>query len=357
MGKKRTIFLTGATGLVGSHLLKILLQNGHKVFCLARSKKDKSAKERVEEVLKFWDEKVLTENVNDLVVLAGDITKKNLGLNKEAIDLLKNEIEEVFHCAAVTDVNWPLEKIREVNVEGTRKVLDLSADWAQGGRLKKVNHISTAYVCGDYEGVFNEDDLDVGQKFDTTYEQSKFEAEKVVGEYRGKGLWVDIFRPSLIVGDSQTGKTFQFKHIYQFFSLCGLKIFDSVPLLDSRINLVPINFVSSALSTISFHGRCENRNYHLVSDKFVSVKDTIDIAGKLMGFRPPNLVTLGEFDSSLLTPAQRMILRNGIFSVNFRVRLDAHFINEFLKRYSFFIPEFENELLLRKVIKYFVHNK
>ena len=64
--KKTTIFLTGATGLIGSYLLKILLNNGHKVFCLARTKKNKPAKQRVTDILKFWDEKVLSDNFNNL---------------------------------------------------------------------------------------------------------------------------------------------------------------------------------------------------------------------------------------------------------------------------------------------------
>ncbi|MBI5208225.1 MAG: SDR family oxidoreductase [Candidatus Firestonebacteria bacterium] len=155
----KTIFLTGATGLVGSYLLKTFLKNNYKVYALARSKDNRNARERVFEVLKFWDKNVLLKKSNNLIVLEGDITRKNLGLDKPNVDLLKREVEEIFHCAAETKFNAPLKEIRKINVEGTMNVLELAVKCSKNGILKKVNHISTAYVCGDYKGVFKEDKL------------------------------------------------------------------------------------------------------------------------------------------------------------------------------------------------------
>jgi len=247
MTHKPTIFLTGATGLVGSYLLKILLQNGHKVYCLARSKDNKSAKQRVVDILNFWDKKVYPKYRRKLIVLEGDIAKKDLGLSRSNRDLLKKGIEEIFHSAAVTDINWPLNKIRKINVGGTKNVLDFAVKCK---KLKKVNHISTAYVCGNYNGVFTENDLDVGQGFNSTYEQSKFEAEKLVRAYRKK-LPVDIYRPSVVIGESKTGKINEFRNIYQFLHLCSQEIFDSLPILNGHVSIVFIDDCARALYTIS----------------------------------------------------------------------------------------------------------
>jgi len=175
--KKPTIFLTGATGLIGSYLLKILLENNHKIYVLARSKKNKSAKERVTDSVQFWEDKIST---NNLTVLEGDITQENLGLDKASQNILSNEVEEIFHCAASITFNLPLEEARKINVGGVKNVLDLAFAWNHTGKLQKVNHTSTAYVCGDYEGVFREDDLELGQGFISTYEQAKFEAERLI---------------------------------------------------------------------------------------------------------------------------------------------------------------------------------
>src|SRR4030067_1542637 len=98
MDNKKKILLTGATGLVGSYLLKILLQEGHKVYALARSKNNKNAKDRVTEVLNFWDKDVLSEKSYCLEVLEGDIAKKFLFLDTQHLFLLKKEIEEFSLC-------------------------------------------------------------------------------------------------------------------------------------------------------------------------------------------------------------------------------------------------------------------
>ena len=161
---QKTVFLTGATGLVGSYLLKILLQEGYKVYVLARGKDNKNARDRVTDVLEFWDKDVLSKTQNPP---SPPFVKGGQGGFSE-----------------------------------------------QKGKLKKVNHISTAYICGDYKGAFKEEDLDVGQKFNSTYEQSKFEAEKLVEKYRKGGLWIDVFRPPIIIGESNTGKILQFRNIY-----------------------------------------------------------------------------------------------------------------------------------------------
>ena len=74
-------------------------------------------------------------------------------------------------------------------------------------------HVSTAYVAGRYRGRFKETDLDLGQGFRNTYEQSKFEAEKAIAE-AADGLPLVIARPSIIVGDSRSGWTSAFNVIY-----------------------------------------------------------------------------------------------------------------------------------------------
>jgi len=75
MDKQKTVFLTGATGLVGSYLLKILLQEGHKVYVLARGKGNKGARDRVIDILNFWDKNVLSRKSYNLAVLKGEIKR------------------------------------------------------------------------------------------------------------------------------------------------------------------------------------------------------------------------------------------------------------------------------------------
>jgi len=328
--QKRTIFLTGATGLVGSYLLKILLQHGHKVYCLARSKDNKSVKQRVVDILNFWDKKVYPKYRRNLIVLEGDIAKENLGLSKKNRDLLKTDTEEIFHSAAVTDINWPLNKIRKINVGGTKNVLELALKCK---KLKKVNHISTAYVCGNYKGVFTENDLDVGQGFNSTYEQSKFEAEKLVKQYR-KYLWVDIFRPAIVIGESKSGRILQFRNIYQFIHLFCLEIFDSFPISEGIISVVTVDDAAKATYLISKKTRAINGNYHIFPSRFLPIQVLIKYANKYLGFQQPKTVSFEDFLTNL-TPVQMEILKRNILSLNISVKLESHLTECILSNFSF----------------------
>ncbi|MDD2689044.1 MAG: SDR family oxidoreductase [Candidatus Omnitrophica bacterium] len=347
MNNKRTIFITGATGLVGSYLLKTLLLNGHKVYALARNADDKSAEKRILEILRSWDEKISTEKLR---IIEGDITKDSLDLDEKTRELLKNEIEEIFHAAAITDLNQPMAKMRKVNVEGTRNVLDLAKEFS---KIVKINHISTAYIYGDYNGLFKESDLDVGQKLYTNYEETKFRAEQLVEEYRKKGFWVDIYRPSIVVGDSKNGKTFQFKHIYQFISLCELEIFDTLPILDAYVSLEPVDLLAEAIYIISINTKDKNRNYHPFPKKLIRVEDIINIASQLLNFKKPKIVSLEDFKIERLTASQRAILKNSILSVNLKKTLDSNYTNAILSKLDFKFPDIDNGLIA-KILKYFV---
>jgi thioester reductase-like protein len=352
MQDKKVIFLTGVTGLVGSYLTKILLEEGNKVYVLARDKGNKSAFQRVKDVLNFWDKRVFKKYRNNLIVLKGDITKKDLGLKKKNKAILKNKIEEIFHSAAFTNVNLSLNKIRKVIVEGTRNILELAL---QCKNLRKVNHISTAFVCGDYKGVFKETDLDVGQNFNSTYEQSNFEAEKLVHKYRKKRLWIDIYRPSIIIGDSQRGKILQFRNIYHLASFCYAQIFDKLPLANVYINVVPVDFCCKALYILSQSSEDKNKTYHIFPKSSIFAKSLLLYFSKAMEFRIPKLVSLSNFDFSALTPVQQKMLKY-IVSVNLNVHLSSHLTNNILKKLNFSFPEIDEELF-RPICAYFINKR
>ena len=350
--KKPTIFLTGATGLIGSYLLKILLENNHKIYVLARSKKDKTAKDRVIESVKFWDETVLSKNLSNLTVLEGDITQDNLGLDKTSQDILKNEVEEVYHSAATITFNLPLAEARKINLGGVKNVLDLALGWKQAGRLKKVNQMSTAYVCGDYKGVFREDNLELGQGFITTYEQAKFEAEKLVNEYRKNGLWIDIFRIPVAGAESTTGKTPILQAFSRMVELWSKELFDVFPGKDLLFDYIPVDLLCESIVCLSSHAKLKNQNYHPFSAEKTSLNTVIDIASKFAGFKKPRLVTFAELESFGLTPAQKAILSYHISFFNRSVTLDSTKTLTILRGHGFAFTPLNEEMLL-KALSYF----
>jgi thioester reductase-like protein len=354
MEKKRTIFLTGSTGFLGSYLLKVLLEQNHRVYALTRKKHGKSIYDRIKVALDFWDKRTLLEHSNNLIIVEGDITDNDLFIDRKIKNLLKKEIEEILHCAAVTEFNLPLLDIRRVNVCGTKNVLEFALSCKN---LKKISHISTAFICGGCKAIFKEVDLDVGQKVNTSYEQSKLEAEKVVKLYRKSGLWIDIFRPAFIAGESTTGKIPKFQNLYQLLRLCNSEIFTSLPMSpDKPINFASVDHVVKALLLIFTNSKRKNCNYHLFPAKPLSVGEFLQFSGKYIGFEKPRFVSWENLSTNNFTPAQKAIIEKNKFYFTSNTQLNSEYTVKLLKSYNFNFPRY-NAKILSKLIQYAIDAK
>lgn len=346
MKKKYTIFLTGATGLVGSYLLKILLENGHRVYVLARPKRNKSSHQRIKELLDFWDVDVSDEDImSNLKVVEGDITYSgNLGIkNTEIIDELRTDVEIVFHSAALTDLRAPWEVIKVVNIDGTKNVLDFVFNFRN---IKKVNHISTTYVVGESNCLeFGEDMFELDQDFHNTYERSKFEAERLVRIYKDKGLNISIFRPSLITGRSIDGKTIDFRIFYEPLHFFSLEIYDEFPGdINCIQNLIHVDTVANILYVLG--DREESDVYHLVSPEDITVGLFLSLASNFFGFRLPQLVPLEKFDFRRWTVTQRLLAEPFIPYFNYRTKIKADKTRKIINNDVSF-PPFDKDNLRR----------
>jgi thioester reductase-like protein len=348
---EKIIFLTGATGFLGSYLLKLLIEKGFKVFCLVRGRDDSSARKRVLDSLSFWSGPKQCCNLENIVTVRGDLADKDFGFQKEVVDLLKNEINYIFHCAAITKLTERIDELRKVNVNGTKRVMDFALACQKNGRLKKVNHISTAYVCGNYKGVFKESDCDVGQGFNSNYERSKFEAEKIIEIYRTKGLWIDIFRPPLVVGESSTGRVPVFQSLFQAIHLLRREVFSIFPAKNFFSNIITIDELINGLITLGILSEQKNQNYHIFSSKVISFEEIINISSEYFGFKKPEIVTLDEFKRYRITAVQGRMLESTLYAFNPNVELDSVMTQKALAQYNFKVSDF-TPATMKKLLEY-----
>jgi thioester reductase-like protein len=243
---KSPVFLTGATGFLGMEVLARLLEASDRtVVALVRAADDAGAEDRLYTVLAqlYRDPSQYRERLR---AVAGDVTSPGLGLDPAVRTSLAEEVGAVMHCAASIAFDLPLDEARSINVEGTREVIGFARECKALGRLERFVHVSTAYVSGKYEGTFRERQLDAGQEFRNTYEQTKWEAEHIVRE--ALDLSPCIARPSIVMGESDTGWTPAFNVLYWPLRAFSRGLFDEIPGLPSaHVDIVPVDFVADAL--------------------------------------------------------------------------------------------------------------
>jgi long-chain acyl-CoA synthetase len=116
---------------------------------------------------------------------------------------------------------------------------------------RSAGDISTAYVAGEHTGQFNEDDLDVGQRFRNAYEQSKFEAESLVASRRAR-LPITVLRPSIVVGESDSGWTTSFNVVYWPLRAFSRGAYLALPARrEAPVDVVPVDYVADAIFALS----------------------------------------------------------------------------------------------------------
>jgi thioester reductase-like protein len=312
------VLITGATGFLGMELMARLLEDTDKrVWALVRAADQAQARERMRTTLRSLvaDPETVAERV---VPVAGDLMRPCLGLRPRQRDELAEQVDEVIHSAASVSFALPLEEARAVNVEGTRRVLELATHVsARGAGLRRFAHVSTAYVAGTHRGVFGEDDLELGQDFHNTYERTKWEAERLVRRHADR-LPVQVFRPSIVVGDEMTGWTASFNVIYAPLSAYARGALPAVPARRAApVDTVPVSYVARAILALGDAG--PGRTWNLAAGPVAaSVGELIDRCAELLGRRrvralPPALYRRAVHPLLLrrARPAQRRWLERG----------------------------------------------
>jgi thioester reductase-like protein len=266
-------FVTGATGFIGSRLLERLLDKRQgKIYVLVRE----SSKPRLNDLIERWSIAVGASAAARIEPVVGDLRKPLLGLEKEQVTELRGKINHFFHLAAVYDMTAPAERNTAVNVGGTTHVVEL----ARAIDVKHLHHVSSIAVAGTYKGVFAEDMFDEGQKLPSPYHRTKYESERIVRE-QPNVPW-RVYRPGIVVGDSQTGEMEKVDGPYYFFKAIQRMrhlLPEWVPLVGLNLgytNVVPVDWVADALEHIAHEPDLDGHAFHLTDPRPQRVDELIN---------------------------------------------------------------------------------
>ena len=288
--------LTGATGLLGSYLLRELLLRDQPVAVLVRPSRFESAPQRIDNVLTHWEEQ-WQRWLPRPVVLPGDINQPGLGLDSSQRFWVSQNCRSVLHSAASLSFQQEGEEPWRTNVDGLKNLLSFCSEHA----LREFSHISSCYVCGLREGLILETEHDVGQKCGNIYEESKLAGEQLVRNASHLDSYT-VFRPAIIVGDTDTGFSSTFHGFYTPLRLLSA-LATHVPHDDlfsmnhmqylglqghEGKNCVPVQWVSDAIvSLMERRPNCE-QTYALAAERPVSTDQLIRVFEKAIRESQPS---------------------------------------------------------------------
>lgn len=260
--------LTGATGFLGSYLLRDALVAGRNVAVMVRGHRNVTAHERVEEMLERFRRET-DEQVATPTVIEADLHEPDLGLDRSSRSWIAERCHRLVHCAASLSFQAQAGEPYRTNVDGTRYVLELCRE----SGIRDLRLISTAYVCGRRRGLVMEAELECGQEFSNDYERSKYISELLVRHSPFLDRW-DVYRPSVIVGDTKTGFASSSDGLYAFLRMVSLsagrpldEILDKLGLaVDDGLNLVPVDWVSATIGhLLDRQAEGPSMTYHLTN--------------------------------------------------------------------------------------------
>jgi len=297
---KNTCFLlTGATGFLGIHLAEMLAQQGYTVIILARSRDNTAPKERVQALFDWMG----TDGMPSCVqIVAADLNRADLGLSLADYHRLAAGVDEIIHCASDTSFSERKRaQIEKANVENLHHLLDFAAK----SRCCFFHFISTAYAAGKRRGICPETLKDT-RSFFNVYEETKHRAEvTAAARCRREGIRLNIYRPSIVYGNSRTGKTLRFNAMYYPVKILvflknlyhqkhqehtresadkmGISFrpdgtahmpirIEAAP--SGGINLIPVDFFTAAFSAI-MDTALDGGVFHITSNTITSISDFI----------------------------------------------------------------------------------
>lgn len=275
-----SIVLTGATGYIGVYCLRDLLGTTSAIInCISRPGGGMSALERVRENwLFYFTEQEWLKYQSRIIVLDGDLSLDRFGLSADRYHGLVEHVDAVYHFAADTRLMETEKELYKSNIKPLESILE----FCKTGCAKHLHYMSTLAVSGvvsSTEAVhFSEDSLDIGQCFQNGYEKTKFNAEKLIADYRLAGYQAFVYRTGNVSAHSKSGK-FQrnatANRLTQFLNSCA-----RVGMLPREIyepiNLSPIDTVSKAVVELSLSPQQISGVYHIDSPHFIQMKDIFD---------------------------------------------------------------------------------
>lgn len=359
----KNIFLFGATGFLGIHILhELLLNTNSNIYCLIRRKNGSIPRQRLEEKLKFYFPNENLEKYKDrIIILEGNLLDEHFGLDKVVYNKLIRDIDICIHSAALVKHYGDYNLFHQTNVVSTEKIIDFCNE---GHSV--LEYISTISVSGyglvnTPDTTFTENNLYIGQNYkENVYVHSKFEAEYLIIEAcKNTNLIASIYRVGNL-SNRYTDGVFQ-ENAYENSSLnriiacinlnCYPKEFQTFPLEFSPVDICAHNIVKLLPD--------QNKNlniYHLYNNNvtnFLNIQHLLEKNNIYL-----KAISSEDFKKLLIEQSNNYfgfanIINNKVTS---NLNISNEYTDSILKKLNLNWPIID-DLYIQKIIDYLIKNK
>ncbi len=336
---RESIFVTGFPGFIAERLVEKLVQSETQFFLLVQPQFVDKAIAAIEDIAEATG-----APLESFSIVEGDISQPGLGITDVDLETIQFETTDVFHLAAAYDLAVPKDTAFKVNLDGTKNVNDFVCSVKT---LRRYNYISTCYVAGKREGVILENDLEHNSGFRNNYEETKYLAEIEVEKLKPT-LPVTIYRPSVVVGDSQTGETTKYDGVYYLiqylrkapFLLRLMNVGNDVV----RLNLAPVDFVVNAVAALARDPEATGKTIALADPQPLTTGELFDtiakeMTGRKSEFAPPTRVA-EWFLNTRISPVITGLPHHGVPYFFISQKYDTSLAESLLAKHGVTCPRF-----------------
>lgn len=265
----RFIFLTGATGFVGAHLLYELLQqtDGPAIYCLVRAQDTTQAMERLRQTFHKFKLEWQEEQAEKIIPVTGDLSQPFFGIAEQYYNCIAEQTDVIYHSGSSVSYLQPYAVIKGSNIDGLQEIIRLAT-------TKKVKYLALLSSMGVFSWgrpftgttwMSETDDIDqnlAAVSRDLGYIKSKWVMERMMQEAVNKGLPVINFRLGFAVCNGTTGATVMSQWWGSLVRSCVAT--GAFPLvMGLKDELTTVDYMAKAIVHIARQKDAVGKNFHL----------------------------------------------------------------------------------------------
>lgn len=280
-----SVLLTGATGYLGSHVLyELLTTTTAHIYCLIRPSAHTTIEEKLIDSMQFYFGSVFADQIKGrITVIQGDLGKQRLQLSDEDEQMIMEEITTIIHCGADVRHFGAADHFNNVNVNGTRYLLEISKR-KPGVHFHYVSTIGIPEELAAIQWGPNEEkgNFNYDVKLDNVYTQSKLEAENLVRNAVQDAIPVSIYRVGNLSCHSETGKFQRNIDDNAFYRMIKSMLYlGKTPTAQWHVDFTPINYASQALVSLAAQSAANGHVFHLCNPVSITYFELIDTIKEL----------------------------------------------------------------------------